>query len=342
MADEDGVEEGQQELDGAGKTAVLLLSLGEQFAAEMFKRLDRKELAAVSKAMVKLETVPKEMVDSVLREYYHAMVTGREMVRGGQEAVKQLILPNVDADTAKYVTDVLNLDAGPIPFKDIGKVSPKLLAQILRNEHPQTLALIVGNLPSEMAAALLTNLPAGVRTEILMRLAKLEAVPEEMLMAVDQVLQSQLIAMGGKEGKKVGGINAVAEILNAVDRATEEEVLSEIEEEVPAMAEEIRNLMFVFDDVICLEDRHLREILKELSNEDLTMALRGAKDEMKDLFFRNMSERAGNMIKEELEIMGPTRLSDVEEAQQNIVKIIRKLEAEGKVVISRGGGDVFV
>ena len=328
--------------EGAKKTAVLLLTLGEQFAAEVFKRMEREELAAVSRAMVELETVPKETVDEVLREYYHALVTGREMIRGGQDAVKRLLLPNVDSDTAKYVTDFLNLDTGPQPFREIGKVSPKLLAQILRNEHPQTLALILGNLPSDHAADLLTNLPAGVRTEILMRLAKLEAVPEEMLMAVDKVLQSQLIAMGGKEGKKVGGVASVAEILNAVDRSTEEEVLAEIEEESPTTAEEIRNLMFVFDDVKTLEDRAIRELLKEISNEDLTMALRGASDDMKVLFFKNMSERAANMIREDLEIMGPTRLADVEASQQNIVKIVRRLEGEGRIVISRGGGDVFV
>ena len=328
--------------EGAKKTAVLLLALGEQFAAEVFKRMERQELAAVSRAMVDLETVPKELVEEVLREYYHAMVTGREMIRGGQDAVKRLLLPNVDSDTAKYVSDYLNLDTGPAPFREIGKVSPKLLAQILRNEHPQTLALIIGNLQSEQAADLLTNLPAGVRVEVLMRLAKLEAVPEEMLVAVDKVLQSQLIAMGGKEGKKVGGIQSVAEILNAVDRSTEEEVLAEIEEESPTMAEEIRNLMFVFEDVKTLDDRSIREVLKEISNEDLTMALRGANDELKTLFFKNMSERAANMIREDLEIMGPTRLSDVETAQQNIVKIVRRLEGEGRIMISRGGGDVFV
>ena len=328
--------------EGAKKTAVLLLALGEQFASEVFKHMDRKELAAVSRAMVELDTVPKELVEEVLREYYHSMVTGREMIRGGHDAVKRLLLPNVDSETAKYVSDFLSLDSGPAPFREIGKVSPKLLAQILRNEHPQTLALIVGNLPSEQGADLLTKLPTGVRTEVLMRLAKLEAVPEEMLMAVDKVLQSQLIAMGGKEGKKVGGVQAVAEILNAVDRSTEEEVMAEIEEEAPSMAEEIRNLMFVFEDVKNLEDRSVREILKEISNEDLTMALRGATEEMKNLFFKNMSERAANMIREDLEVMGPTRLADVEVAQQNIVKVVRRLEGEGRVVISRGGGDVFI
>jgi flagellar motor switch protein FliG len=329
-------------MEGPKKTAILLLALGEQFASEVFKRMERQELATVSRAMVDLDTVPKEVVEAVLREYYHTMVNGRETIRGGQDAVKRLLLPNLDSETAKYISDTLSLDAGPVPFKDIGKVSPKILAQILRNEHPQTLALIVGNLPSEAGAQLLTNLPSGVRTEILMRLANLEAVPEEMLLAVDRVLQSQLIAMGGKEGKKVGGIQAVAEILNAVDRSTEEEVLAEIEEDQPGMADEIRNLMFVFEDVKNLDDRSIRELLKEISNEDLSMALRGAKEEMKELIFKNMSERAANMIREDLEIMGPTRLSDVEVAQQNIVKIVRRLESEGRVVVSRGGGDVFV
>ena len=329
-------------LDGAQKTAVLLLTLGEQFASEVFKRMERQELAAVSKAMAELDTVPKEMVEEVLREYYHSLVTGREMVRGGHDAVRKLLLPNVDSDTAKYVSDFLNLDTGPAPFKEISKVSPKLLAQILRNEHPQTLALILGNMVGDQAASLLTNLPAGVRTEVLMRLANLEAVPEDMLMAVDKVLQSQLIAMGGKEGKKIGGVQAVAEILNAVDRATEEEVMAEIEEESASIAEEIRNLMFVFEDVKDLEDRSVRELLKEISNEDLTMALRGAGEDLRTLFFKNMSERAGNMIREELEYMGPTKLSDVEAAQQNIVKIVRRLEAESKLVVSRGAGEVFV
>jgi flagellar motor switch protein FliG len=304
--------------------------------------MTREELSAVSKAMVQLETIPKELVEEVLREYYHALITGQEMIRGGQDAVRRLLLPHVDSDTAKYLSDYLELDVGPQPFRNIGKVSPKLLAQILRNEHPQTLALILGNLRAEQAADLLTKLPAGVRTEVLMRLANLEAVPEEMLMAVDKVLESQLIAMGGKEGRKVGGVASVAEILNAVDRATEEEVMAEIEEESATMAEEIRNLMFTFDDVKNLEDRSIRELLKELSNEDLTTALKGSTDDMRTLFFRNMSERAGNMIREDLEIMGPTRLSDVEAAQQNIVKILRRLEGEGRLVLSRGGGDEFV
>lgn len=329
-------------LTGPQKTAVLLLSLGDSFAAEVFKRMERQEIAQVSKAIMEMETIDKGVVESVLREYHHALVTGQEMVRGGSDALRRLLANNLDSETTKYVSDLLSLDTGPTPFRELDNVSPRVLAQILRNEHPQTLALIVGHMHSDQGAALLQALPAGVRCEVLMRLAKLEAVPEEMLMAVDKVLQSQLIAMGGKEGRKVGGVQSVAEILNSVDRATEEEVLSEIEEQSSQMAEEIRNLMFVFDDVAGLDDRAIREALKEISNEDLTMALRGAKEDMREVFFRNMSERAGTMIREDLEIMGPTKLSDVEAAQQNIVKVVRRLEAEGRIMIARGSSDVFV
>lgn len=330
------------DLTGQQKTAVLLLAMGDKFTSDVFKRMDRQEIASISKAIVELDPVPKEFVEDVLREFHEALVAGVDMISGGTDILKRLLMKNLDPETAKYIMDSLNLESGPAPFRELESVSPRLLAQILRNEHPQTLALILGHLHPDQAANLLVNLPAGVRAEVLMRLARLEAVPEDMLMEVDKVLQSQLIAMGGKEGKKVGGVQSVAEILNAVDRATEEEVLSEIEEDSAQMAEDIRNLMFVFEDCKDLDDRGARELLKEISNEDLTMALRGATDDLKEKFFKNMSERASSMIREELEYMGPTRLSDVESAQQTIVKAVRRLEGEGKVVINRGSSDVFV
>ncbi|EPR44305.1 flagellar motor switch protein FliG [Desulfovibrio sp. X2] len=332
----------QSAFSGPQKSAILLLALGEKFTAEAFKRMERAEIATVSKAMLQMESVPKEQVEEVLREYNETLAYGHELLMGGPEQVKRLLTKALDGDTAKYIMDQLDLEAGPAPFRELENVSPRILAQILRNEHPQTLALILGHLHPDQAAELLQSLPAGVRAEVLMRLAKLEAVAEEMLMEVDKVLQSQLIAMGGKEGKKVGGVNSVAEILNAVDRQTEEEVLSEIEEESAQMAEEIRNLMFVFEDVKALDDRSIRELLKEVSNDELTLALKGASDDLKEKFFKNLSERAATMIKEDLEIMGPVRLADVEGAQQNVVKAVRRLEAEGRIVVGRGSGDVFI
>lgn len=330
------------ELTGQQRIAVLLLAMGDKFTADVFKRMDRQEIAEISRAIVELDPVPRDIVEEILRDFHESLVDGVDMIAGGSDTLRRLLVKNLDPETAKYIMDSLCLDTGPAPFRELEQVSPRLLSQILRNEHPQTLALILGHLNPDQAANLLTTLPAGVRAEVLMRLARLEAVPEEMLMEVDKVLTSQLIAMGGKEGKKVGGVQSVAEILNAVDRATEEEVLSEIEEDSAQMAEDIRNLMFVFEDCKNIDDRGVRELLKEISNEDLTLALRGASDDLKDKFFKNMSERAGNMIREELEFMGPTKLADVETAQQNIVKTVRRLEAENKVVVSRGAGEVFV
>lgn len=329
-------------LTGPQKTAILILALGDAFASEVFKKFDRAEITAVSRAMAKLDTVNKEQAEEVLKEFNQAMTIGKEMLYGGPEQVRKMISSNLDSDTARYILDELDFDSGPVPFKELGNVSPKILAQILRNEHPQTLALILGHLPPDNAGNLLQNMSPGVRAEVLIRLAKLEAVAEEMLVEVDRVLQSQLIAIGGKEGRKVGGVSSVAEILNAIDRATEEEIMADIEEESAQLAEEIKQLMFVFEDIIKIDDRGIREVLKEISNEDLTMSLKTAPEELREKFFKNLSERAGNMIREDLEIMGPVKLSEVEAAQQNIVKQVRRLEAEGRIVIAGSGGEVLV
>lgn len=329
-------------LTGPQKTAILILALGDAFASEVFKKFDRTEITAVSRAMAKLDTVNKEQAEEVLKEFNQAMTIGKEMLYGGPEQVRKMISSNLDSDTARYILDELDFDSGPVPFKELGNVSPKILAQILRNEHPQTLALILGHLPPDNAGNLLQNMSPGVRAEVLIRLAKLEAVAEEMLVEVDRVLQSQLIAIGGKEGRKVGGVSSVAEILNAIDRATEEEIMADIEEESAQLAEEIKQLMFVFEDIIKIDDRGIREVLKEISNEDLTMSLKTAPEELREKFFKNLSERAGNMIREDLEIMGPVKLSEVESAQQNIVKQVRRLEAEGRIVIAGSGGEVLV
>jgi len=330
-------------LDGSQKAAILLLALGKNLAATIFKHLEREEITAISRAMVEMDTISKEMAQEVLKEFNETMIVQKDLLVAGPKQVKKMLTENLDADTAKYVIDSLDLDLGRTPFKELQNVSPKILSQILRNEHPQTLALIAGHLPSDNAAELLQNLSSGVRSEVMMRLAKLEAVPEDMLMEVDRVLQNQLIAIGGKEGKHVGGVQAVAEILNAIDHGTEEEILNEIEEDSSALADDIRQLMFVFEDATTLDNRAIREVLKEISNEELGLAMKTASDEVKTKFFSNMSERAATMIQEDLEIMGPVKLSDVESAQQSIVKSIRRLEAEGRIVIAgKGGGDVLV
>lgn len=190
------------ELTGHQRIAVLLLAMGDKFTADVFKRMERQEIADVSRAIVELEPVPRETVEDVLRDFHESLVDGVDMIAGGSDTVKRLLVKNLDPETAKYVMDSLSLDTGPAPFRELESVSPRLLSQILRNEHPQTLALIMGHLNSDQAANLLTSLPAGVRAEVLIRLAKLESVPEDMLMEVDKVLTSQLIAIwDGKIGR---------------------------------------------------------------------------------------------------------------------------------------------
>lgn len=324
-------------LTGAQKTAILVLALGDTFASELFKKFDRPEITLVSRAMSKLDIVPKEVTEAVLKEFNQSMSLGKEMLYGGPDQVRKMLAANLDSDTARYILDELDFDSTSAPFKELGNVSPKILAQLLRNEHPQTLALILGHLPSENAGSLLQQINPAIRAEVLIRLAKLEAVSEDLLAEVDRVLQNQLIAIGGKEGRKVGGIGSVAEILNSIDRASEEEIMGDIEEESAQLAEEIKQLMFVFDDILDIDDRSVRELLREISNDELTLALKTASEELRDKFFKNLSSRAANMIREDLEIMGPVKLSEVEGAQQHIVKQARRLEAEGRIVLSSGG-----
>jgi flagellar motor switch protein FliG len=331
-----------EQLSGVQKTAILLLALGDEYVREIFREMERDEIVKVSRAMSDLETVDQETVEQVLREFNVSFNSGQNSIVGGADMTKKILARSLEGDTVEEIMKSLEYDYKPPPFKDLERYSPQLMAQILSSEHPQTLALILGHLGPGQAAELLQNLPAGVRAEVLMRLAKLETVPLEMLYEVDHVLQDQLKAMGG-EGQKVGGVQSVAEILNAVDRSTEEEVLSDIEEESAQMAEDIRELMFVFEDIKDLDDRAVRELLKEISNDDLTLALKGASDELKEKYFSNLSERAAAMIREDLEIMGPVKLSDVENAQRTIVKEVRRLEAEGRIVLAgKGGEDVLV
>ncbi|MGM0424106.1 MAG: flagellar motor switch protein FliG [Thermodesulfobacteriota bacterium] len=331
-----------ENLSGTQKIAVLLLALGESYATQAFQEMEQQEIVQVSKAMAELDSVPQETVESVLQEFTSSYNYGQKTLFGGPTQMRKILSKSLDQEVADSVINSLEYDFGPAPFKGLEKFSPNLMAQLLSNEHPQTLALVIGHLSPGNAAEVVQKLPSAVRAEVLMRLARLESVPLDMLYEVDKVLQDQLKAMGG-EGQKVGGVQSVAEILNAVDRSTEEEVLSDIEEESAQMAEDIRELMFVFEDIRDIDDRAVRELLKEISNDDLTLALKGASEDLQQKFFKNLSERAAGMIQEDLEIMGPVRLSDVENAQRSIVREVRRLEAEGRIVLAgKGGEDVLV
>lgn len=324
------------------KVAILLLCLGDEFIAETFKQMEREEVAAISKAILELPVVSQTEVNEVLREFHTELSNSVDSVTGGKEILKKLLSKTLDVDTARYIFDILNLERGTTPFRELATTSTRILVQILSGEHPQTVALLLGHLPSEKAAEILVKLPEGLKIEVAKRLANLEPVPEEILIDVDTALKQQILAMGGSEGRKVGGVSAVAEILNATDRATEEVILTELEEENPQMATKIRDLMFVFEDIKTIDDKGIREILKEINTQELAVALRSASEALKNKILTNMSERASATLLEDMEVMGPARLADIEAAQQNIVKTVRKLEEENRILISRGSNDVFV
>ena len=329
-------------LSGTDKVAIVLLSMGDEFIAETFKHLEKDEVAAISKSILNLKTIDTETVSTIMQEFHLALSSMVESVTGGRETVKRVLNKTLDTETAKYILDTLNLEREAIPFKELSTVSPRILSQILRNEHPQTVALILAHLQNEKAAEVLMQLPEGLKIEVTKRLATLDAIPEEILLDVDHALQKQIMAMGGTEGRKVGGLSTVAEILNATDRATEELVLTELEEENPQIASKIRELMFVFEDILDIDDKGIREMLKEVNMQDLAMSLRTASSELKAKILSNMSERAGKMLEEDMEVMGPARVADIEAAQQRIVKVVRTLEADGRIMISRGANDVLI
>lgn len=324
---------------GPQKAAIVLLALGENFMAEAFKRMDRSEIMAASRAMLTTESVPQEDVLAVLQEFQKQLASKAGLLIGGLKRVQKLLIKTLPPETAQDILDALDL--APVPFQKLENVSPTILAQILRNEHPQTLALITGHLRPDQAAKLLQALPSDLHAEVLMRLARLEAVDKETLLEMDRVLQDQLTAIGAQKRKNAGGVGAVARILNAMDRAAQKKILSEIEHTSAQLADSLRNQLFLFEDLRTLDDRSLHSLLKQVSNEDLTASLKTASHALKEKFFNNLSERAA-AIKKALKTTGPMRLSDVQAAQQTILKTARRLESKGNIVLGRNEEDILV
>lgn len=333
----------ESEMTGPGKAAIFLLSMGEDFTADIFRRLEDTEIKQLGRAMSKIQHVPPGTVQEVLGEFMKEMTSPSEIRVKGDSFLKSTITKAITDDRAEGLLEDINSDVGPIPFESLRDVDPRVLANFIRNEHPQTVSLIITHLDSSMAAEVLSEFPENLQTDVILRVAELDTVPAQMVEEIEQVLREEITAMGTVGAKKLGGAQTVAEILNQVDQATENAILAKIEEDKMELANEIRKLMFVFDDLVNVPDQGIRSILKEVNNEELTLALKTASASMKDKILTNISDRAAEMIKEDLEIMGPVRLTDVEKAQQSILRVAKKLESEGKIVVGKGGGeDVFV
>lgn len=335
--------EHQTDLSGPEKAAVFLLTLGDEFAARVFQRLDEGEIKAVGRQMAKMDHIDKDDIANLLKEF-RSDVGADDLFLSGDEMLESALKKALQNDKANEILEDIHSDWRLTLFQKARKLEPQILVNFLRNEHPQTIALVLAVLDQVQAAVILGELKEDQRIEVIMRMSELDKVSPEILVDIDRVLQEELLSVEGMEGQRLGGVEAVAEILNNADRALEASILEGIEEQREELADEIRKLMFVFEDLIGVDDRGIMAILKEVSTDDLKLALKTASDDLKAKIFKNMSQRAVEMLKEDMEIMGPTRLKDVEAAQQGILKIAKRLEQEGKVQLAMGGGgeDEFV
>lgn len=332
-----------ENLTGPEKAAIFLLMLGEDYASQVFKRLDEEEIRNVGRQMAKIDRVDKDDIAALLAEF-KTDEGGSEIFLSGDDLLETALRRALPSDKAGEILGEIRSDWRLTLFQKARKLEPKILVNFLRNEHPQTIALVLSVLENTQSAAILADLKEDVQVEVVMRMAELDKVSPEILVEVDRVLQEELLSVEGMEGQRLGGVETVAEILNNADRALEAQVLEGVEEQRESLAEEIRRLMFVFEDLMGVDDRGIMAILKEVSTDDLKLALKTASEDLQDKIFKNMSQRAVEMLKEDMEIMGPTRVKDVEAAQQAIIKIAKRLEQEGKLQLASGGGgeDEFV
>ncbi|HCC53965.1 MAG TPA: flagellar motor switch protein FliG [Desulfobulbaceae bacterium] len=330
-------------LTGPEKAAVFMLTVGEDFAAKVFQRLDTDDIKHVGRQMARIDKVDKDDLNALLNEF-KSDSGDSDIFLSGNELLEGALRQAMPGEQANEILETIRSDWKLTLFQKARKLEPKILVNFLRNEHPQTVALVLSVLDPNQAAQILLEFNEEVQVEVMMRMAELDKISPEILVDVDRVLQDELLSIEGMDGQRLGGVAAVAEILNNSDRGLEASILEGIEGQRETLADEIRRLMFVFEDLIGVEDRGIQAILKEVSTDDLKLALKLASDELKTKVFGSMSSRAVEMLKEDMEIMGPTRIKDVEAAQQSILKIAKRLEQEGKIQLTSSGGgeDEFV
>ncbi len=329
-------------MNGPQKTAMLLMSLGEEAASQLLKFMTPDEIKQVGVHMTAISAVKREMANELLSSFIASMGQETDIMVQGKSFLKNL-LPDVLGSDAGNMLSKIELEREKIPFKYIQDIDAKVLANFIKAEHPQTITIIMAHLNRERASQVLHYLPESLQYEVVERISQLEIVPPDLVREVDEVLEKELLSMG-KEGHRIlGGIPAVAEIMNVCDKRTGNSILQLMEERDAELAEKVRKLMFVFEDLVSIADTGIRELLKEVRNEELTLALKTASDDLKDKLFKNLSRRASEMLQEDMAVMGPVRLSDVEASQQAILGIARRLEKEGRIILAGSeGGDSLV
>jgi len=330
-------------LTGARKAAILSLILGEEQASKVFRHLREDEVEKITREVAALGAVSTEVGEKVLEEFHNLSTAAGLSARGGVEVARSMLQRSLDPLNAPRVIDrLLKSFESTAGFNALEKADPQQLSKFIQGEHPQTIALILAHLNATNAARLITLLPDELRPDVLTRMANLDEISPEVIRSISSVIDLRLKTLGGPQRESYGGVRAVAELFNRLDRGVSQPVLEAIEHQAPELAVAIRNLMFVFDDLATVEDNGLREIIQRADKKVLTIALKGATEEIRSRFFQNMSKRAADMLKEEMDVLGAIRLREVEKAQQDVVAIARKLEEEGLIVTGAAAGEPYV
>lgn len=329
-------------LSGKQKAAIFMVIIGPEVSSNVFKFLREEEIEQLTFEIARLEKVEPQEKDVVLEEFQDLFMAQEFISHGGIDFAKDVLEKALGSQRASDVINRLTTSFQSRPFEFIRRADPQHLLNFIQSEHPQTISLILSHLESNKAANILSALPHEIQSDIAKRIAIMDRTSPDVLREVERVLERKLAALGSEDYSAAGGIDTIVEILNMVDRGTEKKIIENLEDEDPELAEEIKKRMFVFEDIVLLDDRSIQKVLREVDSQDLAKALKAVDTEVQDKIFRNMSKRASSLLKEDMEFMGPIRLKDVEESQQKIVNIIRKLEEQGDIVIARAGEDEIV
>ena len=328
------------DITGVQKAAILLIALGPERSSKIFQHLKDDEIEALTLEIANTKSVSAELKDEVLDEFYEVCLAQQYIAEGGIAYAKELLDKALGEDRARDVIGRLTASLQVRPFEFVRNASQ--LLNFIQDEHPQTIALILAYLPASQAAAVVSALAPEKQADVAKRIAMMDRTSPDVIKEVEKILEKKLASLVNQDYTIVGGVDSIVNILNTVDRSTEKHIMENLEIEEPELADEIRRKMFVFEDILLLDNRAIQTVLREVENNELAVALKNANEDVQKVIFDNLSSRLASMIKEDMEFMGPVRLKDVEDAQQKIVNIIRKLEDAGEIVISRGGGDEIV
>ncbi|HKM05118.1 MAG TPA: flagellar motor switch protein FliG [Lachnospiraceae bacterium] len=332
----------EAQVTGIQKAAILLIILGPERSSTIFKHLKEEEIEELTLEIANTRSITQQLKELVIDEFYEICLAQQYISEGGIGYARELLEKALGSDKAMDVIGKLTASLQVKPFEFVRKTDASQLLNFIQDEHPQTIALILSYLSAAQSALIIASLPPDRQSDVTKRIAMMDRTSPDVIKEVEKVLESKLASLVNQDYTIIGGVDAVVEILNTVDRGTEKHIMETLEIEEPELADEIRKKMFVFEDVLLLDDRAIQRVLRDVDNNDLAIALKGANEQVQNAIFNNLSKRLAVMIKEDMEFMGPVRMKDVEEAQQKIVNIIRKLEDSAEIVISRGGGDEII